>query len=450
MSSPRQSVLSYYRSSRSGTPRSKLGRGSPRGRRRITEEWTSESDEEAKQDEAKEHPLVLLHVTLLPIMLPWSMESMQELLPPQALENLMLLRSKVSDTVLQRGILIPHLREEYEMLEERLLEALELKEPRLTKCGHFRWRISDTSQASSDRDSDSGLGSSESSSTDGDLCTTCGHHVRCRAGRKSQWSVKVFAANGLMRASAWQAAWSEMESVDVEILPWIEEEERRKLDVRREEEEARAYGERKERQSRKREEENEEMVVVAPQASRGDESVDNANCDEALDDREHPLSAPIEETVRRHAAGLADAAKPDNLPPVYRPSQIPLSVLLRNYVYLLAQDRRNVAMFFLSILAVFFAVRSMPAASNPALVAMNHKILHEVPVMSASEAVEEAAIRTGDIPNVLESVTEKISNILGDEDEAVFEVREQESSMPRHHVPLDGPDLQDAFDGEVG
>ena len=145
---------------------------------------------------------------------------MQEVLPQRTLDNLQLLRSKVTETVLQRGILIPHPREEYELLEERLLEALELRKERVTKCGHFRSRDSMSSTSSGEssvRSDDSGVGSSIES--DGELCSTCQHHLktaRTVTGKGgSRWNIRVFAANGLMRASAWSAAWGEMERVDV-------------------------------------------------------------------------------------------------------------------------------------------------------------------------------------------------------------------------------------------
>src|SRR6201999_4293007 len=112
--------------------------------------------------------------------------------------------------------------EEYEMLEERLLEALELRGARVTKCGHFRPRSSDGSSSLSseeERGSDSGVGSSVDSSGE-EVCATCGHCVKTATSDVDKtWTIKVFAANGLMRSSAWAAAWSEMERVDVEILP---------------------------------------------------------------------------------------------------------------------------------------------------------------------------------------------------------------------------------------
>lgn len=366
--SPRQSVLRHSRA-RSGTPRSVRSvdaKGSPRVRRQRSGETEIQQEEEQKH-----YPLVLLHVTLLPVSLRWSVESMQELVPAHTMENLQLVRSKVSETVLQRGVLIPHPREEYELLEERLLEALELRDERITKCGHFFKRDS-TGSTSSDSDHDSGVGST-SDSSDSSTCATCKSHVktlRSPAGSgKSKWTIRVFAANGLMRSAAWSAAWSEMESVDVEILPWISDDIRRKLDERREEEEVEER-ERQEEEAERIKEIVEEQVQLAyeqrmaaqEQQRQADDTERRAKVrKEELEGREmvlrstepaSPLPTPIEETPAQ--------SKGNEVPDIYRPSQIPLSILVRNYLYLLAQDRRNVVIFFLVVVSAFFLIRPRP------------------------------------------------------------------------------------------
>ena len=43
----------------------------------------------------------------------------------------------MTQTILERGALIPQPRENYKLLEERLLKSLELKVPRILKYGHF-------------------------------------------------------------------------------------------------------------------------------------------------------------------------------------------------------------------------------------------------------------------------------------------------------------------------
>ncbi|KAK3717056.1 hypothetical protein LTR37_006111 [Vermiconidia calcicola] len=365
--SPRPSILNGSRS-RAGRPRSinsGNARGSPRpGKKRVTEDSDTEHELEGEQ-----HPLVLLHVTLLPINLPWRAESMQELLPKRTMEKLQLLRSKVTETVLKRGILIPHPRQEFDLLEEKLLEALELKEERVTKCGHFRSRDSTGSEGSG-RDSDSGLGSSLDGS-EGEMCETCRHHVKTSkfgVGTKSKkWSVKVYAANGLMRCSAWAAAWSEMESVDVEILPWIGDEMRRKLDERTEQERVDEHDSRESEEARINELVEEQVRRTYENMARAEEArrqqrVAAPNRPRSIVESSAPAVLPPKPTSHP----LLEPAQMD-LPQIYRPSQIPLSVLLKNYIYLLAQDRRNVIIFCLGIFVLLLTIRQGTAGKHDAM-----------------------------------------------------------------------------------
>lgn len=375
--SPRRSILSHSHS-RTGTPRSARSlnaRESPRPRKRISEETEGEGEVEQKH-----YPLVLLHATLLRVDLPWSLESMQELLPAQVLANLQLLRSKVSETVLQRGILIPHPREEYELLEERLLEALELKEERVTKCGHFQGRVSTNLSSptyTSGEDSDSGLGSSIDGS-DGERCATCQHHIKtAKSGvgsRGKKWKIRVFAANGLLRSSAWSAVWPEMERVDVEILPWISDDMRRQLDERREKEEREERERLEDEEERIKEIVDEQVRLAHEEMKRIEEVERRAKMEENASRSE--VAKPYAETIMAKAPS-SDAitsgslTAPADLPQIYRPSQIPLSILLKNYVYLLAQDRRNIVMAVLGVIALFFAIRPISASRGAILPSLN-------------------------------------------------------------------------------
>ena len=181
----------------------------------------------------KEYPLVLLHVTLLPIPIPYSPAVMESILPQYLFENWKLLRQKATPTVLERGILIPHPKEDYDLLEERLLESLELKTPRILKCGHFHLSPEEEADIAGPDDSDE---EEEDDLADGDICDDCGRRIRdgrfgSGAGSK-RWDIKLFAANGLMRAGAWGAAWREMERVDVEIVPWMDEDLKRLMEMR--------------------------------------------------------------------------------------------------------------------------------------------------------------------------------------------------------------------------
>lgn len=292
-------------------------------------------------------PLVLLHVTLLPIPVSYSPAIMQKVLPYHILENWKILQEKVTDTVLQRGILIPHPRDEYELLEERLLESLELKVPKILQCGHFH------------RDEDEGPDHNQSdhydvdSNDDADTCDDCGRIVRdgrfgTGTGTK-RWNIKVFAANGLMRAGAWAAAWREMERIDVEMIPWIDEDMKRQLELQKQEEEARMreiYGDDPQPYIDGAEDgvpkSNETHVTPSSDLHYEHQSLSESPSNGR---RTRPESPP---NSKYHRQAHAEA--------------IPLEILLRDYIYLAAQDRRNIAIFFLSLLVLFLAL-SKPAAS---------------------------------------------------------------------------------------
>lgn len=318
----------------------------------------------------REFPLVLLHVTLLPIPVSYSPAIMQKVLPHHILENWKLLQEKVTDTVLERGILIPHPRDEYELLEERLLESLELKVPKILQCGHFH------------RDEDEGPYHNQSnhddanSDDDADICDDCGRRVRDgRFGtgtRTKRWNIKVFAANGLMRTGAWAAAWREMERIDVEIIPWIDEDMKRHLELQKQEESRRI--------PRQVQEENQD------QSPRATSTMDEARMREIYGDEPLPYIDGSEDEVHKLNETRVSPSPDLQHEHQFRPESpsdrrqacpesplnsqyqrqayaeaIPLEVLLRNYIYLAAQDRRNIAIFFLSLLVLFLAL-SKPAA----------------------------------------------------------------------------------------
>ncbi|EPE27073.1 hypothetical protein GLAREA_02987 [Glarea lozoyensis ATCC 20868] len=219
MSSPTPSIYNSPRSikrhlptvSRSGTPTS----------------HTSRTRTPTRFKPKKEQPLVLLHVTVLPLQWLYS-HVMQEPELPDDLhyvkENWRLLQDKLGDTVLERGILLPHPQDSFEILEERLLEALELPvRPRafILKCGHYMGP-SDSEAPSSD---DEGGDFWNENISRRKWCDICRREVRLDMSGEPEgkrFRVKIFASNGLMHAGAWAAAWKEMERVDVEIGPWVE------------------------------------------------------------------------------------------------------------------------------------------------------------------------------------------------------------------------------------
>lgn len=229
MASPPGSAYGSARSSRSFNRLGSPVQYSPKGR-----------STPSRLKAQREPPLVLLHVTLLPLAWPWAgvVEAAgQEELSEEAgslRDAWRQLQSKMGDTVVERGVLLPHPQNDFEMLEERVLESLELplkRRARILECGHYLgpsnvMAVEDSGSESDEQDGDSeGEGSSPRMSKRGEThwCKTCRHEIRCEAmGPGRVFRVKVYASNGLMKAGAWEACWKEMERVDVEIEPWVE------------------------------------------------------------------------------------------------------------------------------------------------------------------------------------------------------------------------------------
>ncbi|KFY11575.1 hypothetical protein V491_07154 [Pseudogymnoascus sp. VKM F-3775] len=234
MSSPTPSVFSGSPTSRKRVNSSRLSTPN-RLQSSLTKHRTP-----TKFKAKEEHPLVLLHVTVLP--LHWQHAHIMDTAPPDVLskdllsvrESWKLLQEKLGDTVFERGVLLPHPQDSYETLEERLCAALELPmRPRakILACGHYvgpSTSFSDSELSSSDSSDSEDLDSVVSNSTKSLWCDICCRDVRfgkydALPGRqKKSFKVKLFASNGLMGAGAWAACWREMERVDVEITPYVE------------------------------------------------------------------------------------------------------------------------------------------------------------------------------------------------------------------------------------
>jgi hypothetical protein len=418
-SSRRMQMSSPLRKGKFGTPYSEP-RGSPRSRRK-------DFDADNDNHEPKPFPLILLHITTLPVKISWSYQSMREILPQHVLENLQLLKFKLSDTVLKRGILIPHPRDDYEVLEEKLLEALELQEPRISKCGHFRNRHStDSDLTTASSGADSGVGSSVDGS-DEEHCSTCHHHLLAAGSGKQKWSIKVYAANGLMRASAWSAAWSEMERVDVEIMPWFKDDLRIKLDEMNTQEIVVKDVNHKADELRINQLVEERIKLMEEDSERAREAEMSREIERIVIDEQRQFSqsaqeAPMEQTKPAKPAEDVPASQPTSteLPNIYRPKDIPLSILLWNYVFLLAKKPKNMAVFFLVVLVsgLLLAVEPATISSGIAEVSSvvmsktaNMGLVQDVPVVSVlddavSDVVEASAQIQTEFKSVLEAVTE--------------------------------------------
>ncbi|KAH0368384.1 hypothetical protein KCU65_g3989, partial [Aureobasidium melanogenum] len=311
-------------------------------------------------------PLVLLHVTVLPPRLPWNRAVLDATLPPELKRQFGVLRAATSGLVAQRGILIAHPREEFELLEESVLEALDLLPERIGHDGQYRPRTPNTVEGGDTDDEEE---------IDVQPCDTC---QRVHVG--DAWSVRVYAANGLMRAGAWAACWSEMERVDCEVRPCISEHISRRLDEMQVAEDiANERGSHvpaaqfiHERQAIEMPKRHVQFDLVAPT---------NKPAVVTMNEQRNSETQPKSPTTPRPASALQD-----DLPSIYHPKDVPLGLLLRNYIYLMLRDRRNIAICFLgltllaSTLHGVFAVQASDL-SNTGLVVSTAEAVSELPIL---------------------------------------------------------------------
>lgn len=191
----------------------------------------------------QEAPLVLLHVTLLPLR--WAYGDVLDHFeakksPPIAFSNEGMknlraawrqVQDRLGDTVLERGILLPHPQSDYEVLEERLVEALELplrRRARILECGHYlgpsnEMAITDDLESESEDMSDAEGSEAGTRQEKRHWCKTCRGDIKYEElGSERVFRIKVYASNGLMSPGAWEACWKEMERVDIEVEPIVD------------------------------------------------------------------------------------------------------------------------------------------------------------------------------------------------------------------------------------
>ena len=286
----------------------------------------------------KEFPLVLLHCSLLPPAMPIQARIsdaalMQAVLPEEYWQRWKLLSDKITNDieVQGRGVLIPHPKADYELLEERLLESLELAKPRL-RSGHFFGHEDVDVVEESESDTET--------ARQGTKCQDCGRRVVKNTTRDREWEVKVYAANGLMRAGAWSAAWNEMEKVDVEVSVSLPQDIRREVEERcfrlgiDHEPEVEVVNEYEPTDAERRRREVYGTFKHDPQ-----EKIDGLFEASGSHNDAHPEAFRSQPHYQHHVS----------------PPAIELRHLFINYVSLLAQDRRNVVIAVLSLAVLFFA-----------------------------------------------------------------------------------------------
>ncbi len=180
----------------------------------------------------------------------------------------------------------------------------------------------------------------------GTKCQDCGRRVVKNTIQDREWEVKVYAANGLMRAGAWSAAWNEMEKVDIEVSVNLPE------DIRREvEERCLNLG-----------------IGQEPEV----ELVNGYEATEAEKRRREIYGTP-EHDPQEKIDGLFEASDSynDSHQEAFRsqphqqhdipPPTVELKHLFINYVSHLTQDRRNVIIAILSFAMLFFAFGTSPS-----------------------------------------------------------------------------------------
>jgi hypothetical protein len=415
-SSRRMQLSSPLRKGKFGTPYSEP-RGSPRSRRK-------DFDGDSDLHEPKRFPLILLHITALPLSISWTHQAMRDTLPQQILDNLQLLKSKLSPTVLKRGILIPHPRDDYELLEEKLLEALDLQEPRISKCGHYRNRHStDSDLTTASSGADSGVGSSVEDGEDEEHCSTCHHHLLAAGSGKQKWAIKVYAANGLMRASAWQAAWSEMERIDVEIMPWIKDELRIKLDEANTQELAVAKIDPEADELRINQLVEERLRLLEQDSERAREAEMSREIERIVINEQRQFSQAIQQATVEQVETTKRADHPPtsepistDLPNIYRPKDIPLSILLWNYIFLLARKPKNMVIFFLVVLVTGLLAIVGPAPMAASVVQLSTLVASKASNMDlpwdTPKTIEMPVLSIPEVPVQPESALEVLPDFL--------------------------------------
>lgn len=295
----------------------------------------------------KEYPLVLLHCSLLPPEMPIKakisdMALLQALLPKEYWRRWELLNNKItSDVEIQsRGVLIPHPKADYELLEERLLESLELVKPKL-RSGHYYGSENVDEVEESESEAETAI--------QGTKCQDCGKRVVRDITQDRVWEVKVYAANGLMRAGAWSAAWNEMEKVDIEVSMCLPEDVRRDVEERclelgighdMEADRMHQY-EPTDAEARRRE------IYGTPEPNEQEHDKFHSEPTQSYHDIHSETFIPQQQYQHETST-----------------SHIELTQLLKNYIKFLAEDKRNVIIAFLSFTVLLFALNTSSSAGQ--------------------------------------------------------------------------------------
>ncbi|KUI53325.1 Heterokaryon incompatibility protein 6, OR allele [Cytospora mali] len=241
MSSPTPSI--YSSSTHSGKRQNGLPTISRVGSPSASAQYSSRGrSTPSRFRRAEPAPLVLLHVTLLPprwvygdVVNHFESRKIQPIaFSGEGMKNLRSawrqLQDRLGDTEMERGILLPHPQNDYEVLEERLLEALELplrRRARILECGHYLGPSNEMTLNDDIEDDFDDFSDDEREAVvkkeKRHWCKSCKGDIKYQElGSERVFRMKVYASNGLMSAGAWEACWREMERVDIEVEPIID------------------------------------------------------------------------------------------------------------------------------------------------------------------------------------------------------------------------------------
>ncbi|KAI1098967.1 hypothetical protein F4804DRAFT_323316 [Jackrogersella minutella] len=431
MSSPTPSVLGSPRGAKKFPTVSRLG--TPSGSTQYSPKRMSTPQ---RFKGRKEAPLVLLHVTMLPLRWVWgdllnNLETDEMSDKAKSLrESWRLLQDRIGDTVIERGILLGHPQNDYEVLEERLLEALELplrRRARILECGHYLG-ASNESMTEDEESEDEWGGSVRSRAGNRHRwCSTCKDEIRYESlGPGKIFRVKVYASNGLMKAGAWIACWKEMERVDVELEPIVEPalqeelvrlaavQQERELAHEEEAEIAKEVAHQLEEQHKKDQADRMSSRFSASSPRPGSERAESPvfaeerrqRDDERMREIYGHMSPPLsprsdpsrEPSVHPHQESYMPSPSPRPTSPsgqhyehkegrehAYKNATLPELVL--QSVRVLMQDRKNVVIFALSIFVLVLALRNAPTQSEPTYEPVIHR-LRDIPMGRRAQVVD--------------------------------------------------------------
>ncbi|KAI0384744.1 hypothetical protein F5Y04DRAFT_247717 [Hypomontagnella monticulosa] len=384
----------------------------------------------------KEAPLVLLHVTVFPLQWVWGdllntldVDGVSEQVKSLR-ETWRILQDRATETVLERGVLVNHPQNDYEVLEERLLEALDLplrRRARILECGHYLGPANE-SILEEDDESEDEWGSERARGEDKrHWCSTCKNEIRYDAlGPGRVYRVKIYASNGLMKAGAWAACWKEMERVDAEIEPIVEpavqeelarlaaSQQERELARQEEAEIAKEVAQQMEEQRRSEQRANMTSPRFGATSPRpGSERVGSPISEEERRRRDEerlreiygqspPPPSPMQPPSRAASVHLdrdeynmppsptspssqENYGRKDPHPHTYQNASLP--ELLLQSVRVLMQDRKNVVIFTLSIFVLMLALRNAPSPPEPVYAPKIHR-MRDVPTMRHTAASE--------------------------------------------------------------